>query len=212
MRYQIVDTLGILLYGYLIHIVHRDISHGTVCLAHHLGMVPVVGRRGDHLVQILRGLCSTYSVDTRGLHIFAIQHQVARHTGGVEHLFLVLMPCGQDTVGLCPFCQSLHEPLGIEGGTCAEELCTGCGRILSYIIPKGGIYAVWRETVYLFESCIEPLGPHTSFCSVHGGFVKECTGDYCAESFGEMSVILLMGILDEEFHRLWIQVIHIGVS
>ena len=27
-----------------------------------------------------------------------------------------------------------------------------------------------------------------------------------------MSVILFVGILDEEFHRLWIQVIHIGVS
>ena len=74
MRNQMVDALGVLVYGYLIHCLERNISHRAVCFGHHIVFVPVVSRRGNHFIEILCRTSSTDLINARHTHILTHLH------------------------------------------------------------------------------------------------------------------------------------------
>ena len=209
---EVIDALGKLLDGYLIHIVHRDVPHGSVGFAHHFIMVPVVGRRGHDFVQVLGGLCSADAVDARHMHVLAVKHQVAGHTGGVEHFFLVLMACRFDAMCLGPLGQRLHESFGIECGSGAEELAAGGSRLFAQAVPKSWVEAVGSKAIHLLETLVEALRPHAPVAPISSRFVEESAGYRRAEGFGEMLVVLLVRIFDEKLHGIGIHIVHIRVA
>ena len=212
MRDKVVDTLGVLLYGNLVQLLNRDIAHSAVRLGHHIGLVPVMGRGGNHLIEVLGRPAATYLVDTRHGQMFAYQHKVAGDAGRIGNLLLILMAGGKDTVSGSPVADCLHKALTIQGGVHSEEQITRIGGRGPDVIPQSRIERLGREAVALLKFLVEIARPHTALSAVHGRLVKEGGYDGFTEVIGKMAIISLMGILYEHTHRLSRQIVHIRVA
>ena len=202
MRDEVVDAFGVLLDGYLVERLHRDVAHRAIRLGHDVSLVPVVGRRGDDFVEVLRRTSAAYLVDAGHREVLADKHQVASHTGGVHNLLLVLMAGGEDAVLSRPVADGLHEALAVERGVQAKEEVSGPCRRAAYVVPKSGIECFGRETVTYLELLVEVACPHAALCPVHRRLVEERRDYGLSEVVGKVTVVRLVCVLDKQLDGL----------
>ena len=212
MRYELVDTFGVLFRSNAIHCLHRYVAHVSVGLGHYVCLVPVVGRRRHNLIEMFGRTVAADLVDTRHSHILSVEHKVTGNTHGIHNFLLILMSGRYYAVCLSPIADGLHESFGVESRTQTKKtIACRCG-LRAYIIPQSRIDCFWRKTKTLCKFLVEVISPHASIGTIHCGFVKERGGDGCSECLRETFVVGFMGILHKQTDCLLRQIVHVRIA